>query len=63
MVTNEFFTKTLKQQQESFNDNMKRMDEYYQAQLAEKQAVIDSLILTTIGDGGTTNDTNGNESE
>lgn len=51
-MTNEEFVKALKLQQDAHNDNMKRMSEYYESALAEKQSQIDTLTLATIGDGG-----------
>lgn len=51
-MTNEEFVKALKLQQDAHNDNMRRMSEYYESVLAEKQSQIDTLTLATIGDGG-----------
>ena len=51
-MTNEEFVKALKLQQDAHNDNMRRMSEYYESALAEKQSQIDTLTLATIGDGG-----------
>ena len=55
-MTNEEFVKALKLQQDAHNDNMKRMSEYYESALVEKQSQIDTLTLATIGDGGATNE-------
>lgn len=50
------FVKALAQQQRNINDYVKRVSDYYEEQLNNKQAQIDSLILTMVSQGGATNE-------
>lgn len=50
------FVRALAQQQKNINDYVKRVSDYYEEQLKNKQAQIDSLILTMVNEGGATNE-------